>query len=167
MPVDWLPPLLQFDGFWSAYVERVFEIFERDFIKTSAKFRGLPIRLRFMPLHEGKPSAFWHLIQEGQIEEERTPDIRRCERIGWLRAIIDKADDPCLKIWENERTGIRGVERSVLLWLEDERFLVILAKRNGYYLLLTAYPTNREHTCRKLRREYDDWVAQKKAGPAF
>ena len=98
-------------------------------------------------------------MQEGQIEEDRTPDLRRCERIGWLRAIIDNADDDRVKVWENERTGTKGRERSVLLWLEEEDFLVVLGKRAGYYLLVTAYQTNRDHTRRKLRREYEAYVA--------
>ncbi len=156
---DWLPDLLPFQGNWPTYVEEVFAIFESDFITPRAVFRGEEIRLRWMPVFNGKPSAFWHLVQEGQIEEDRTPDLRRCERIGWLRAIIDNAGDDRVKVWENERTGAKGRERSVLLWLEEQDFLVVLGKRNGYYLLVTAYQTNRDHTRRKLRQEYESYVA--------
>ncbi len=158
---DWLPDLLPFQGSWAEYVEAVFAIFERDFIAPRAAFRGEEIRLRWMPIYSGKPNAFWHLVQEGQIEDARTPDLRRCERIAWLRAIIENANDPRVKVWENERTGRKGRERSLLLWLEEEDFLVVLGKRSGYYLLLTAYPTNREHTRRKLRQEYEAYAASK------
>lgn len=36
---------------------------------------------------DGKEATFWHMIQEGRIEEDRTPDIRRCERIRWPKPI--------------------------------------------------------------------------------
>lgn len=156
---DWLPDSLPFQGNWSGYVEEVFAIFARDFITTKAYFRGKEIRLRWNPTYNAKPYAFWHLVQEGQVEDDRTPDIRRCERIAWIRAIIDHADDDRVKVWENERTGARGRERSVLLWLEEQDFLVVLGERNDYYLLVTAYQTNRDHTRRKLRKEYEAYLA--------
>lgn len=158
---DWLPELIPLSGDWSAYVEEVFDVFERDFIKPRARFRGLEVRLRWMPEYQGKPSAFWHLIQEGKIEEERTPDLRRCERIAWLRAILDHSADPKVKIWENERRGSGGVQKQVLLWLEEQDFIVILGIRDGYYLLLTAYPTNFAHTRRKLLLEYEASLPKK------
>jgi len=158
----WLPDLLTWNGSdWPTYIEEVFGVFEEGFITSKGMLRGLEVRLRWMPVHQGKPSAFWHLVQEGHIEEERTPDLRRCERIGWLRAIIDHADDPSVKQWENERRGSGGVQRQVLLWLEDQDFLVVVGKRDGYYLLLTAYQTNREHTRRKLTHEYQAAIARK------
>jgi len=109
-----------------------------------------------------KTILFWHLIQEGQIEEERTPDLRRCERIGWIRAVIENEADPRVKVWENERLKDRGPDRRVILWL-DEEFLVVLGDRRTYWLLLTAYTTDRANRIEKLRREYE---AYKQAGPA-
>ncbi len=150
---SWLPSILSFNGNWPAYVEAVFGQFEADFITHRAAYAGEEVRLRWKPLFDGKPYAFWHLVQEGQVEDERTPDIRRCERIAWLRAIIDNFNDPAVLVWENERHG----ERRVLLWLEEEDFLIVLGKREGYYLLVTAYHTNRDHTRRKLWAEYEKY----------
>lgn len=155
----WLPDLLPFGGNWEEYADQLFAVFETDFITKTASFRGSRIGLRMMPLFKGKPSAFWHLIQEGQVEADRMPDLRRCERIRWIRAIIDNADDPAVKVWENERLGDGGVRRSVLLWLPEHDFLIVLGKRSGYYLLVTAYQTTRPHTRRKLQQEYDAYHA--------
>ena len=152
---DWLPELMPLQGDWNAYVEEVFSVFEADFINPRALFRNQEVRLRWMPVYKGKPSAFWHLIQEGQIEDERTPDLRRCERIAWIRAIIDNANDPKVKQWENDRPGSGGVQRQVLLWLAEQDFLVVLGKREGYYLLKTAYQTSRGKTREKLLKEYN------------
>jgi hypothetical protein len=32
------------------------------------------------------------MIQEGRTEDERTPDLRRCERIRWPRPIIERLE---------------------------------------------------------------------------
>jgi hypothetical protein len=110
-------------------------------------------RLKRHPLLAGKEATFWHLTSEGRVENERPPDFRRCERIAWVAAIITNADDPAVKMWENERNG----ERRVLLWLETHEYLVVLAVRKGYTLPWTAYPVPHEHTKRKLRAEYETY----------
>lgn len=161
---NWLPPLVTLDahgGQWDAYESAVYAVFKAGFIDAAVRFRGMRIGLRRHPKYKNREWAFWHLIQEGPVEEHRTPDLRRCERIGWVRAIIDHADDASVKVWENDRRG----DRRILLWLESEDFLVVLAVRGqGYTMLVTAYPTNRDHTRRKLLKEYNEAV--KKAGPA-
>jgi hypothetical protein len=161
---DWLPPLLTLEaasGRWDAYEAAVYAVFKADFIDHTARFRGMRIGLRRHPMYNNREWAFWHVIQQGNVEADRTPDLRRCERIRWIRAIIEHVEDDRVAVWENERRG----DRRILLWLEAEDFLVVLAVRNqGYAMLITAYPTNRDHTRRKLRREYEQ--ARKKAGPA-
>ena len=152
---DWLPALITLDqhgGRWDTYEPAVYAVFKADFIDTVPFFRGMRIGLRRHPMYNNREWAFWHVVQEGDVEEDRTPDLRRCERISWLRAIIDHAEDTRVLVWENERRG----KRRVLLWLESHDFLVILGPRNGEYaMLLTAYPTDRGHTRRKLQKEYE------------
>src|SRR5215831_7742072 len=105
---SWLPdiiPLEDYGGDWNRYLEAVYECFRHDFKDRQRQlvFRGRPVGTRYHPAYENKDYSFWHLIQEGQVEEERTPDFRRCERIGWIRAIIENSGDPRVKVWENER----------------------------------------------------------------
>lgn len=157
----WLPDIISLGdhgGDWDRYLEAVYACFRKDFREHVPEFRGRPVGVRYHPAYENKDYSFWHLIQEGQIEEDRTPDLRRCERIAWIRAIIENAGDPAIKVWENERWG----EGRVLLWM-DEEFLVVMGDRRSYWILLTAYTTDRQHRKDKLRREYE---AFKKAGPA-
>jgi hypothetical protein len=163
----WLPEIIPFGdygGDWNRYLEVVYDCFRRDFKERSRQltFRGRPVSTRYHPAYENKDYSFWHLIQEGQVEEERTPDFRRCERIGWIRAVIENAGDPSVRVWENERLKDRGPDRRVILWLEEE-FLVVLADRRNYWLLVTAYTTDRANRIEKLRKEYE---AYKQAGPA-
>ncbi len=161
----WLPDIIPFGdygGDWNRYLEVLYDCFRHDFKDPQLMFRGKRVRTSYHPAYENKDYSFWHLIQEGEIEDERTPDFRRCERIGWIRAIIENSDDPAVRVWENVRARRRGVERRVLLWLNEE-VLVVLGDRGTYWSLITAYTTDRAHRIEKLRMEYE---AYKDAGPA-
>ena len=162
LPV-WLPPLITLDDYdsdWSLYVDAIYAIFWRDFVEAQPKLQGRWVRCRRDPLYDGKVAGFWHCIQEGADEEERTPDLRRCERIAWIRAVIENARQPDVDDWPN----VRGSDKRRLLWYREE-YLVVLAdrmrQRDGfeYLQLITAYCTPAEHTRRKLRKERDEAAA--------
>jgi len=94
---------------------------------------------------------------EGDIENERLPDLRRCERIRWPRSIIDNTHSDHIKYWKNIR---KGKERIVLA-LEDFSYVVIPSDRGEYVLLWTAYYVEHEHSRRKLWEECKVYENQK------
>jgi len=156
----WLPKLMlleDYGGDWQRYEDAVFSQFYSDFVASRPTFRGLPVDIT-KNLVKGKERTFWHCIQQGPVEEERTPDLRRCERIAWIRAVIDHWDDPLIYNWSKHM----GRKQRHLLWLSDE-FLVVLEKRPDRWLLWTAYYTEWEHTKRRLQKEYKQ--TQKKPTP--
>jgi hypothetical protein len=160
---SWLPRLLIFDDFhgdWSRYLDAIYACFKIDFMDSKPNYRGTLLSIKRQPVTDGKESTFWHIISEGDDEENRNPDLRRCERIRWPRPIIDNSTEPTIKVWENERQG----ERRICLWLEENEYLVILAKRTGYILFWTAYPVTQPHRKHKLQKEYEGF---KKAGAAL
>ena len=143
---DWLPDLLLFEDFggdWQRYEDEVF-----------ATFQNEPVYITKYPLKKGKERGFWHCVQEGPVEEDRTPDIRRCERIRWVRPVIEHSNDPKVKKWPTKKAG----KNRYLLWLEEADYLVILEKRPGCWFLWTAYCTDFEHTRRKRRAEYEAYI---------
>jgi len=150
---DWLPPLVLLDDFGGnigAYLDHLYEIFLDDFVRNRANLLGVPVHIKRHPLAAGREATFWHLLSSGKIEAERIPDLRRCERIAWPRAIIDNILDPQLKVWKNERKG----ETRICLWLESAEYLVVVADRKRYVVLWTAYDVTREHAKAKLQKEY-------------
>jgi hypothetical protein len=159
---EWLPPLVKFldySGDWDKYLSTVYGFFERDFIKNKPRFRREKVNIKRHPVINGKEATFWHLISEGKYEEDRLPNIRRCERVRWPFSIIENCDREInIKIWENERGG----EGRVCIWLsfENEDYLVVLAKRSDYLLFWTAYPLTYENTKRKLQKEYETYKAE-------
>lgn len=157
-PTDWLPELVLFkdhDNDWNKYLSAVYCCFVSDFVNHKPQFGSKRVGLKRHPVSAGKEATFWHMIQEGAVEAERTPNFRRMERIRWPRPIIDRADEhgdhSTIKVWRN----MRGKECRVLIWMESAEYLVVLADRGDYILPWTAYPIDQEHRKRKLQREYE------------
>lgn len=162
---DWLPELLLLEdqeGNWERYVDEVFSIFHRDFIETQPRFQNKWVRCR-RDLIKGKEAAFWHCISEGPNENDRTLDVRRCERIGWVKAIIEHSLSPNVNCWSARRKG----EVRWLLWFNEE-YLVVLGERHRkrdnfqYMQLITTYCTDKKHRRKKLRKERDEYIKRHK-----
>jgi len=117
-------------------------------------YKGRHLALKSHPVIEGKEATFWHLISDGNVEAERLPDLRRCERICWPRYIIEHMNDAAVKVWENTRNG----KTRTLLWVEESEYLVVIAERGGYSLMWTAYTVTRENQKTKLRKEYEAFI---------
>ncbi len=159
---NWLPPLVpleEYGGNWDLYCGALYGIFHQHFIATEAAHDGMRVAIKRHPLLRGKEATFWHLISEGAVEDERLPDLRRCERIRWPRPMIEAPLGDKLRCWRNSRRG----EERVVIAVGDFSYVVVLAVRRGYVILWTAYCVEREHRRRKLRAECGEyWRDQEK-----
>jgi len=157
-----LPDLVEVDDFpgadfverWKAYVDGVYDIYLREVARGGLNFNGRKVSCRFQPETFGKHYAFWHMMQEGPIEDDRTADIERCKRVRWIAWVIAAAETghSLVKVFPQQK---RGTEQPWALWVEDEGYVVILWERNGYYLLKTAFPVSYKGTQKGLER---DWL---------
>ena len=155
--IDWLPDLVLFEhyqGNWDKYLQIIYQFFVIDFLDNPPQYQGRTLALKRHPIIDGKEATFWHIISEGSTEDDRTPDIRRCERIRWPCPIIEHCEDAVIKMWENQRKN----ETRICIWLEMADYLVVLARREGYDLFWTAYPITWAHQRRKLQKEYDAYI---------
>ena len=154
---EWLQPLVllqDYGGDWKQYIDQVYSVFYGDFIQSQPRFRSRWVRCRRDPIYDGKEAGFWHCTSEGSEEESRKPDLRRCERIRWVAAVIENSDDPHhVETWAEDRDR-RGITWH--LWY-GERYLVVLGQRRKGQLfqLITAYCTDRHATVAKLRQRRD------------
>ena len=154
---DWLPALTRLadvGGDRAEYIEQTYAIFRRDFVESQPRFQGLWVRCRRDPIEEdGKEAGFWHCVSEGPNESDRVPDLGRCARIAWIRAMLENSGKAGIDVWKNDRQG----DERTLVWYREE-FLVVLAIRRRtrdafrYYQLITAYETKEGHRKSKLRR---------------
>ena len=105
------------------------------------------------PISGGKEATFWHLISEGKEEENRIPDMRRCERIRWPRPMIESLETNQVRLWRNRR----GNSQRIVIAIKDFSYVVILDERKDFVLLWAAYYVERPHSRRKLEKEYEAW----------
>lgn len=164
------PPLIPFNAFgdWSAYEDAIYAEYLTTVVNAGLRFRGGPIKVRFIPTTKHKGYGFWHLISEAPTqsnrnEDDRIPDLNRCARIKWVAWCILNAGTAGFSWWENQR----GPETHVVIWAEQHDFALVLAKREPanqpmFYLLKTAYCQLRGHTVQKFIKERDAFIKTKK-----
>lgn len=163
----WIPNLELYENFdgWDAYQEHIYQLFCNDFKYSNPYFEEKIVKIRFHPIEFNKEEAFFHVTcQDYNKDGERVPDFRRCERIRWIRKFIEnyncdlsKCND-CdgIKVWEEE---VRNVYRTHIL-LEEEKYMVVLEKRKGYCLLITAFYFNNNHSLKKKIKKYYEYKAR-------
>lgn len=161
------PPLIPLSNYagWQAYEDAIYAIYLETVAHAGLTFCGNQVKVRFRPETKHKGYGFWHLISEApdqrnRNEDDRIPDLRRCERVRWVAWCIQNADagEAGFSWWENER----GRETHIVVWAEQQDFAVVLAKRQTqegprFYLLKTAYCL-RGRTIEKFRKERDAWL---------
>lgn len=159
------PDLLPLEGDWLNYEDLIYAAFLESFVHANVRFKGVPVRAQYRPETRGKGFSFWHVISEApdqnnRYEEDRVPDLRRCERIRWIAWAIENGSNGALGFssWENRR----GRDRRVVIWAEPHDYAVILAKRREYYLLKSAYYGLKPHRREAFEQERAAfWESQK------
>lgn len=143
--------LEDFGGDINTYLEEVYAIFKRDFVDSKPTFEGTRLGLKKHPEVAGKAYTFYHMTHTGKQEDDREPDLRRCERIGFPRPMIDNSNHPYLKVWRKNHKG----HNRILIYHEEEEYLVVLEDRGQYILPWTAYLVTYKNQRRRLMEEYE------------
>lgn len=169
--ISCLPDIIECENLteWNNYLSQLYkEVFVPDFINTKPLFRGLPVFIRREPRDGIWEHSFTHMTHEDLLHHssdpnDRIPDLRRSERVNWVRAIIEH--DNCSSVkqcgeilyWEEM---FRGRVRSNLLF-ESERFLIVLEKAKKAYFLITSFYIDEDYALEKRRRKYQKYITQK------
>ncbi|MBP1629304.1 MAG: hypothetical protein H6Q15_197 [Bacteroidetes bacterium] len=151
--------LEDYGGDYHRYIDAIYEVFKNDFIIHKTTFGSCQLNLKFNPIFKDRAYTFYHMTHKGEIENEREPDLRRCECIPWARPAIEKTEEWELKIWEQERGG----KHRICIWLDncdDIDYFVILDVRSNYILLWTAFVSEYNHDTRKKEKEYNQWLKE-------
>lgn len=168
---NWLPPKIKledFDGEWTKYYQKLYDKFVEDFITKPPYFDKKVVNIRVNPKQNNFEHAFVHLtcetMKDGITLNDRIPDIRRCERIGWNKAIITNYPcnnncQNCKKILYYEEYYKNTIRITLLFY--DTRFKVVLEKRKNYYLLITGYYINYDFRLNKELKKVVEFSKQK------
>lgn len=153
---EWLSPIVKledFDGNVQSYLEHIFSIFKNDFIDNRPSFQGRGV-LHDRKDDNGRPQGFVHITtEENHNSGERELCLRRCERIGWIKLIIENSHDPVVLVWVKElHSPKRKWVKRTFLFLEKESFLVILEEiKYGFYMITAIYVDSEKQKEKHLR----------------
>lgn len=146
--------LNDFQGNYKVYIDAVFAVFKRDFIKQKAYFGFYVLGLQYHPCFQDRAYTFYHMTHKGEVESERVPDLRCCECMPWVRPTVEQTVNDKLRFWEQERSN----RPRVCIWLEvEDDYFVILDVRKIFVLLWTAFVAEHSHEVRKKQKEYEAW----------
>ena len=151
----WLQPIVSlqdFGGDPEKYIEHLFSIFEKDFIKSTPRFKGKKV-LFDKKDDNGRPQAFVHITtEENRKTKTRELCLRRCERIGWIKPMLENHQDPEVLVWEKEQSTRKRTAKRTYLFLEKEDFLIILQEiKWGHYLITAIYVDNPNQKAKHLK----------------
>lgn len=156
----WLPAILNLDGSWERTIEKLHEIFQRDFIAGKPTLGTIPVWWNNRKLDGRYEEGFWHIITEVDHNTgDRIPDFERAKRLPWCAPTIINWSDPSVKCFDY--TEYDGKVKTYI-WLEQWDYVVVLIKRNGRLgmvaFLVTAYVIGGKSSREKLRKKYDDRI---------
>ncbi len=167
---DWLPVIATVNPWTDATYEMLYELFCRDIRDHNLLYIGNDVWI-FPDMEDGKEKIFWHLTTrkshqktiprrkrkfypEGKTytEPERLPDLRRCERLPWVKPLIEHPSEPEVLAWDYEE-GDRTIK--TYIWLKDQDFVVIMKRYpNGKRRLITSFYVDKSFKRKDFVRKY-------------
>ncbi|MFH1900043.1 MAG: hypothetical protein ABIJ83_02100 [Patescibacteria group bacterium] len=162
---SWLPDIISFSDYnsdWNNYLRKLFEIFKNDFIDSRPLYKNKPVLFDNHQINN-YPACFWHLITEDKVEDcdrvsEKNISLLRCERVCWIRPVIENHSDSIVSVWENKRKR----KINTIFFLEDLDYIVILTNVKNRFYLLTAYYINYSHKKEQIINERDQYLKMQK-----
>ena len=138
---DSLPPMANLDRSYEEIIERLYEIYRKDFAEERAKYcrRDVAYNGVINEFSQSKVESFWHVItHDDPTKTNRLIDHRRTERLPWSKPLIEHPFHKEIKFFFydecDSRKGIRHY-----IWFENESYLVILKRRKYDFYWITAF----------------------------
>ena len=167
---EWLPEMASVNPWTEVTYDNLYGVFCRDIRDASLQYRGHNVWI-FPEMEDGKESIFWHLTSRkdrvkkiprrkrkfypaGQetTEPERLPDLRRCERLPWVKPLIEHPTDPEVLAWDYEE-GDRTIK--TYIWIREYDFVVIMKKYpDGKRRLITSFYVDSRYKVADFEKKY-------------
>lgn len=168
-PPSWLPPMAKVNPWHERTYDELYAVFCRDLLNAKLTYLGCNVWFYPDTEEEGKETIFWHLTSRDDKTQNppvRLPDLRRSERLPWIKALIthcpDKAGD--ILDWDHEEGD--GTIKTYI-WLHRLDFVIILKRLpDGRRRLITSYHLDGDHQRNKIRKKYDRRLPRKQKAPA-
>jgi hypothetical protein len=166
---DKLPQIItldEYEGDWEQFLNAIYSVFKTDLIDNKTFFATKEVGINYEKLYQEKERSFWHIISEGKNDIDRLPDLRRCERIAWVKPFIELvfcAGCTNIRMWK--KLHAKSKKDRYYIWCTDVDFIVILEDRKNYFLLITAFVVKYPDTRESYHKDYDNYLKYKTKAP--
>jgi len=171
---EWLPEKVCVDPWTAETYNVLYGIFCRDIRGTDIYYRGYSVWI-FREIDDGREKIFWHLTtrevkptpiprrkrrfypkDQTHIKGDRYPDFRRCERLPWVKPLIENPGESEIVDWDYEE-GDRTIRTYV--WLKDHDFVVIMKKYpDNKRRLITSFYVDQSYKRKDFERKYEQRI---------
>lgn len=158
-----LPDLLAIDiNNYVNEIDNLYQIYLKELYEPKITVLGKSITCRKNPLDEDKHECFWHLITEGN--PDRIPDFERIKRLHWCSFILQNYMSSEITCWEKPCKTPKGTQRRVFLWLDSEKYLIVLGENRAKnsFELITSYYVTHYGTLKSITRDSKNCVDPRK-----
>ncbi len=167
---DWLPEMAHVNPWTETTYEMLYQIFCQDIRDYDLQYMGNDI-WTFPDTEDGKEVIFWHLTTRKErlqkvprrkrkfyseeltdVEPDRLPDLRRCERLPWVKTLVEHSTESEVLAWDYEE-GDRTIK--TYIWIKEDNFVVIMKKfPNGKRRLITSFYVDMPYKRKDFERKY-------------
>ena len=167
---DWLPDMFYVNPWTPGTYDELYIIFCRDIRDHDLRYMQNEVWI-FPDMEDGREKLFWHLttrsVKSRKIprrkkkfypankiysKEGRSLDLRRCERLPWVRALIENAKEPEVLAWDYEEGDLTI---KTYVWLRDLDFVVIMKKySDNKRRLITSFYVDKGYKRKDFKRKY-------------
>jgi hypothetical protein len=152
----WLPPMFSVSPWTEQTFEELYAVFRRDLLLARVTYRGFNVWF-YCERDRGKEEIFWHLTHREDKSQDppvRLPDLRRCERLPWVRPMIVRCPDTASQLFDWDHKEGNG-DIKTYIWLKDLDFVVIMKKLgDGQRRLITSFYLDYEHQRQKMQKKW-------------
>jgi hypothetical protein len=167
----WLPEMVDVNpwvGGAGGTYDALYAIFHHDFVASKPQYDGRVVWY-FPDIDDGRELVFWHLTSREEKPKpvprrmrhvlppppaavQRFPDLRRSERLPWVRPLIEHAAEAEVWAWDYLE-GNGNIHTYV--WLRDWDFVVIMKKYPARRRrLITSFYVDSDYKRQDLERKY-------------
>lgn len=139
------------------YLASLYPIYLENIAQNTFSFHGKPVRV-FTDLNCNlQHCTFEHLTTKGN--NGRLYNIKRCERIVWIKDILNGICQRCVKyrVFKDKKWKPNKPHTSrYIIWCTEEDYVIILEERERQVMLITAYCVLYENKRRDLERAFNE-----------